>query len=367
MDIKSYQKLLEIGKQLAQNRSLEPLLCVAMEVALQLVNAERGYLIWLTEDNSLEFRVRVDRKGQNIEKPDEQISHTILHEVINKCTPLVLADAISDEHIEPTTSITNLQLRSVMCVPLISRGGVLGAIYVENRAAAGMFNQDDLAPLEFLAAQVTVAIENAILNDELEQTVEKRTNELRRTINQLYKEISIRESLEAHLRTIAILDPDSNVFNRRHFFDLAYASIEHALRENLNLSILLIEIENLNSIAKQLDHQSGDQGITQIVECIKAEIRWIDILARYTAEKFVILFPDSSAIDPDEVAKKIYQALETCLTQTKETSSTVSLGLVHLTQERISPDELIHQADLALQRAKDEGDSRVGIRQDNQA
>jgi len=41
MDIKSYEMLLDIGRQLGQNRSLEPLLHYAMKVALQLVNADR--------------------------------------------------------------------------------------------------------------------------------------------------------------------------------------------------------------------------------------------------------------------------------------------------------------------------------------
>jgi signal transduction histidine kinase len=178
MEIETLEKLLEIGKQLSKNRSLEPLLHYAMCVAIELVKAERGYLLWLNADGSLSFKVRLDQHGHDIPNPEEQISHTILREVIEKKAPLVLQDAIVDPNFQNSKSVTALKLRSVMCVPLISKNEVLGALYVENRSEKSVFVEDDIQPLEFLASQVTIAIENAILNDELEQRVANRTASL---------------------------------------------------------------------------------------------------------------------------------------------------------------------------------------------
>ena len=194
MEIDTLEKLLEIGKKLSTNRSLEPLLRYAMGMAIDLVGAERGYLVWLRDDGSLKFKVRLDQNGDDIESPEEQISHTILQKVIDKQKSLVLQDAIVDPNFKHSDSIAALKLRSVICVPLISKNDVLGAIYVENRSEKSVFIDDDLPPLEFLASQVTVAIENAILNDDLEQRVASRTAELELAMQQL--EQSWKEAVE---------------------------------------------------------------------------------------------------------------------------------------------------------------------------
>jgi signal transduction histidine kinase len=194
MDIETLEKLLKIGKTLSANRSLEPLLRYAMSVAIELVGAEHGYLVWIRDDGSLKFKVRLDQNGEDIESPEEQISHTILQKVIDNQKPLVLQDATVDPDFKFSDSVTNLKLRSVMCVPLISKQGVLGAIYVENRSEKSVFVEDDLPPLEFLASQATVAIENAILNDDLEQRVASRTAEYELAMKQL--EQSWKEAVE---------------------------------------------------------------------------------------------------------------------------------------------------------------------------
>ncbi len=194
MEIDTLEKLLEIGKKLSANRSLEPLLRNVMGMAIELVGAERGYLVWLKDDGSLKFKIRLDQYGEDIECPEEQISHTILKKVIDLEKPLVLQDAIVDPKFRDSDSIAALKLRSVMCVPLISKNGVLGAIYVENRSEKNVFVEDDLPPLEFLASQATVAIENAILNEDLEQRVSNRMSELKLANQQL--EQSWKEAVE---------------------------------------------------------------------------------------------------------------------------------------------------------------------------
>jgi serine/threonine-protein kinase PknK len=187
------EKLLDISRKMAENRLLDPLLEYAMGVALELFNAEQGYLMLLGEDNSLDFRVRQDRSGKELSKPEEQISHTIFKQVINDGKPLVLANAGIDPNFQSAESVHSLKLQSVLCVPLISRGKTLGAIYIENRSKASIFTEEDLRPLEHFAAQAAVSIENAILNNELESRVEQRTAELAQINQRLREEIEERK------------------------------------------------------------------------------------------------------------------------------------------------------------------------------
>ncbi len=194
MDVETLQKLLEIGKNLSRTRSLEPLLRYAMEVAIDLMEAEFGYLVWLNEDGALTFRVCLDQDGNDIPTPNGQVSHTILEDVIQQKSPLVVYDALSDPEFRDSDSVMDLQLRSVICVPLLSKGDVLGVLYVENRSKGNVFTEEDIQPLEFLASQITVAIENALLNEELERRIADRTAELEQALQQV--EQSLEDAVE---------------------------------------------------------------------------------------------------------------------------------------------------------------------------
>jgi signal transduction histidine kinase/DNA-binding response OmpR family regulator len=180
MDESFFRELLNISLQMAQTRVLEPLLEYAMRAALELVGAEQGHLILRNGAGELDFRVSLDKNGQKIADPETQVSHSILDQVIvGDQQPLLIMDALEDISLTDAASVNYLKLRSVMCVPLTTYSQTLGAIYVENRSAAAIFEDEDLEPLNFFAAQAAVFIQNAILNDDLEAQVRARTAELR--------------------------------------------------------------------------------------------------------------------------------------------------------------------------------------------
>jgi signal transduction histidine kinase len=178
MDQQMLQTVLDLSRQMAETRTLSPLLDYAMGEAIRLVGAERGYLVLINTDESLDFRVAQVPPGEATANAVDQISRTILNAVVSTGSPLVVRDAGLDPTFSTARSVMLLKLRSVMCVPLIARGEVLGAIYVENRSAEGRFNEDDLTPLSLFANQAAIAIENAQLNEELEARITERTREL---------------------------------------------------------------------------------------------------------------------------------------------------------------------------------------------
>jgi len=199
MDLETLNTVLDISRRMAEERSLPPLLQYAMDQAIKLVKAERGHLVMVKGDGTLDFRVSV---GQH-ETPGsaDQVSTSILNAVINSRKPLVLRDAGLDPTFSMAKSVMMLKLRSVMCVPLIARGQCIGAIYVENRSAQGRFNEANLPPLSLFANQAAVAIENAALNDELEGRIAARTHELAEAKSAM--EESWHQAVEANrLRTV---------------------------------------------------------------------------------------------------------------------------------------------------------------------
>ena len=202
MDQGLLERVLEISRNMASTRTLEPLLSYAMGEAINLVGAERGYIVLVVDNDELDFRVTSDADGNPLKDAQDQISNSILNEVIQSGEPLVLQDALTSEF-GAASSVIELKLRSVMCVPLITSGLILGAIYVENRTVTGMFNQADLAPLTLFANQAGVAIENAMLNAQLEARVSSRTQELKQALEQL--EEDWKEAQEINQKRTTIL------------------------------------------------------------------------------------------------------------------------------------------------------------------
>jgi len=203
MDSTFLEKLLEISRHMAATRELDPLLHYVMDAALEMSDAERGYLVLFAEDGTLDFRIRRDKTGRLSENPESNISYSIFDQAVKSGKPLILVDAITDPTFSISESVQSLHLRSVMCVPMVAGGAQIGLLYIENRSEADMFSEDDLRPLTVFASQAAIYIQNARLNDELEARVVERTAELERAMKRL--ENTWLEAVEANrLRTLML-------------------------------------------------------------------------------------------------------------------------------------------------------------------
>ncbi len=169
MNDETLANILNISRRMAETRVLTPLLNYVIDEAISLVGAERGFVVLLQSDGSFETRVKRGQGGEELEPGEDQISRSVLKQVIESEKPLILRDAVNNPDFNVAQSVMALKLRSIMCVPLISRGEILGAIYVENRAIRNRFKEEDLPPLILFAHQAAVAIENASMNENLEK------------------------------------------------------------------------------------------------------------------------------------------------------------------------------------------------------
>jgi signal transduction histidine kinase/ActR/RegA family two-component response regulator len=111
-------------------------------------------------------------------------SSTIVHRVMREGKPIVMLDTRAADDSERSESMEIMKIRSAMCVPLISKSQIRGVIYVDSTKTHG-FRKGDLSLLTALSSPAAVAIENALLYSNLEQMVEKRTKELRKTEKRL--------------------------------------------------------------------------------------------------------------------------------------------------------------------------------------
>ena len=98
------------------------------------------------------------------------ISSSIINEAVAEEVCILAKDASHDDRFSGSESILAINLRSVMCAPLVNRGKVLGVIYLDNREKPGCFDEDDVALLSALANQSAVAIDNSWLHEEIQES-----------------------------------------------------------------------------------------------------------------------------------------------------------------------------------------------------
>jgi transcriptional regulator with GAF, ATPase, and Fis domain len=106
-------------------------------------------------------------KQENIADAVTQLSDSIIAKVVKELRPLIISDAMNDEEFSGSKSVMKLKLSSVICVPLLERGKLLGLIYVGNDSVVDLFQEEMMRALNVFAAQASLIISNALLLQEL--------------------------------------------------------------------------------------------------------------------------------------------------------------------------------------------------------
>ncbi|MBL8132366.1 MAG: GAF domain-containing protein [Anaerolineae bacterium] len=135
-----------------------------MDTVVQLTGAERGYIMLTNKvTGALEFRVARGVDREQLSRDEFIVSNTIINEVYTTAQPVLTDNARADPRYQSMESIVGYQLRSILAVPLIVRGEVIGVVYCDNRALTAVFKDSELNLLTAFANQAAVAIENARL------------------------------------------------------------------------------------------------------------------------------------------------------------------------------------------------------------
>jgi len=172
-------------------------------------------------------------------------------------------------------------------------------------------------------------------------------------------------SLNKQLKTQAISDPLTKLFNRRYLDMVLKREFERFLRYQHNFAVILLDIDHFSKFNDEFGHDGGDSALVQFASILQDNSRASDILARYGGEEFCLLLTQT---DPDNtmiVANRIQQAFEnTSLTvRDRQVRLTASLGVCStVAQHPVSSEkEIITRCDLALYRAKELGRNQIQV------
>ncbi len=197
------RRLLDINKRLNSSLRTDDVLRETMDAAIELTGAERGFLLLQEHDASgrpklvVAIARNVDR--EQVGRSHLKFSRGIARQVVQSGELVVSTDAVQDGRFEREASVHAMQLKSVVCVPIHSPQGVLGALYLDNRFQPSKFSSEDVDLLMAFADQAALALRNARLmdalalrNDELEAE-RRRVQELAEgqaaEINRLHEQV----------------------------------------------------------------------------------------------------------------------------------------------------------------------------------
>ncbi len=159
-----YQRLIDISRDLASTLDLDTLLYRIVRVAADLSHAEQASILLYDEvKNALRFQAATNLDNPAIRGLRVPVEQSVAGWIVTHCEPIIIEDVKKDErhfgHINQTTALTT---QSILGVPLIHKGEVVGVLEAINKRV-GKFDTEDQELLLTLGTQAAVAIQNARL------------------------------------------------------------------------------------------------------------------------------------------------------------------------------------------------------------
>ena len=174
---KRFVLLQDIGQQMVSQLRLSDLLAFVLDKIFEVLNADNGAIL-LAGSEPDDLAPMAIRRAKSAKGSQDRlhISRTLIQLAFREHVGILSADTQSDERFREQESIMAFGIRSVMCVPLIYQGNILGAIHVDSETAGKIFTPQDLNLLTIMANQAALCVHNARLHDRIVQEETARSN-----------------------------------------------------------------------------------------------------------------------------------------------------------------------------------------------
>jgi diguanylate cyclase (GGDEF)-like protein len=219
--------------------------------------------------------------------------------------------------------ISGRATKSIMYASLATKNDKYGIILLEH-IFEDVFTEDNLRFLTSIAAQVSIALENS--------------------------------SLYQQMREMAMVDGLTGAFNRIYLYEVLEREIQ-ASAGRYPVSIALFDVDNFKKLNDTYGHLFGDKVLQTIVRIAREKVRKGDIVARYGGEEFIIVFNHLESNEAYKVVERIRRAIESETIEDNliQTRVTVSFGIASYPLHADNVKDLIKCADVAMYRAKSSG------------
>ncbi len=271
------------------------------------------------------FNHQVKQLKLPLKETDNLLGLAVLEGMPLHLTPQTIKNYSSD----PLISI--LKTQEAVIVPLKAKDDINGVIVADNIFTKHPISGDTLRIFIMLANQAGLAIENS----------------------QLYEQAIIRSHT----------DSLTNLWNHGYFHQLLKTEIRKSKIENVNLSLIMIDMDNFKIYNDKLGHQAGDKVLKQLSNLLRDYSRKMDFIARYGGEEFAIILPHANTKEALFISERLRQKISSHPFNNKEIMPkeqlTASLGVATFPEDAQTTSGLIAIADKRLYAAKENGKNRI--------
>ena len=232
-------------------------------------------------------------------------------------------------HLDPRSEQvpgTPLEPEALICVPLISRGAVMGALNIYRTSDDAEFTLEEFDLAKLFADAAALAVDNA----------------------------RIRAALEHQAQT----DSLTGLYNHRYFHERLRSELTRASRARDVVTLVLLDLDDFKRVNDVHGHGIGDHVLVGLAEILTHAIRSSDVACRIGGEEFAIILPSSDAGDACVLASRISERLGGANFEPAG-KMTVSIGVAQGPEHAMNPRELVACAEMAMMTAKARGKDRI--------
>ncbi len=328
-----FKTLYELSQVISANLNLEEMYPAIFQAVSKMMRTEFFSIALVDRENGVIRDVFMIDREQPVELGFRGINEGLFAQVIKDGKPRIYnsfdASAIADSGAVLIGDMEEDEIsQSLLIVPLKTSAGTLGVLSAQSYTP-DMYTSEDLETLELLAANVSIAIENAQLFDKVQ--------------------------------SMAITDPLTGLSNRRKFYENASLEFDKSRRYDRPLSVIMMDIDHFKKVNDSYGHAVGDQVLQGLAQLVKSNLRQVDFLARYGGEEFVIMMPETALEEAMMIAERLREnASEATLpTRAGNMVITISLGVVKLEDDCRNLEELLDRSDQAMYVSKRTGRNKV--------
>ncbi|HET8605984.1 MAG TPA: diguanylate cyclase [Gaiellaceae bacterium] len=325
--VESYRRLAEVFHDVLSEQSLDALLDRIARTLADLVPYDSLIVYQADEARRLLTPVLArDPWAEKIMQTHARFGSGITGWAVENREPVLTNRANLDPRVVVVPGTPPDEPEALVCVPLISRGAVKGALNIYRLGEEARFLDHEFELAQWFGDAAALALDNA----------------------------QVRERLEREAQT----DSLTGLYNHRAFHERLRAELQRANRVHDTVALLMFDIDDFKRVNDLYGHGVGDQLLIWLARLAREAVRGSDVVCRLGGEEFAVIMTSCDAGDAIGLARRLTDELAR-----REFAPaghvTVSVGIAQGPEHAMNPRELIACAEAAMMTAKAQGKNRV--------
>ena len=328
---------IEFSKALVSAYDMETLLTAILERIKAIIPALNWSLLLIDpQTQELYFAVVVGLAPDAVKNIRLHPGEGIAGAVALTGQPIFIPDVNQDPRFAARVdTLTGFETRSIIALPLIIRGKVIGVFEVINVAEERFFREKYLPHLTILADYVAIAVDN------------------------------VRNLQKLEARTF--IDEVTGFYNTRYLIHELDRLLPQLQEQGESFAVAFLDLDNFKTVVDGYGHLRGSKMLAQVARVINDVLGPNDSLVRYGGDEFIILMPRRSRADALEITRRLRLHLnQTGFLQDEglEIKVTASYGIASVPDDARDREQLLLIADRAMFGSKGRGRDRIMVGRD---